>query len=68
MSDRTPDDNVNSISLLNMQRIRQLRDADENERLDNELFAVFRTDGAQELELLEHACANDRPVRTTAAD
>lgn len=56
MSDSTPEENVNSISLLNMQRIRQLRDSDENERLDTELFAIFRTDGVEELGHLEKAC------------
>jgi HPt (histidine-containing phosphotransfer) domain-containing protein len=48
-----------------MQRIRQLRDSDENERLDTELFAIFRTDGVEEFGHLETAC-RDRDAERLA--
>ncbi len=59
----TPDDTLNSISLLDMKRIRELRDSDPSERFDIVLFDIFRTDGTETLGNIAAACERREPQR-----
>lgn len=61
MNEHTPDDTINSVSLLDMNRVRELRNSDQSDRLDVILFGVFRSDGFEELRKIEEACENRNP-------
>ncbi len=61
MSEHIPEENINPVSLLDMKRVRELRESDDSERLDVILFDVFKSDGAGELRRIEEACETRNP-------